>query len=340
MSIKPSAATEIRALLAALGSGDEIKRETAIARLAIIGPRAVDRMIAAYASADADARIALLRAFESIADPRPLRLAREALAGGGDVAVAAAGTLRALLDAPGETIATDALDALVAAALNPSLERRVRLAAVEALRGMPADIRGRVEEALREDPGTLDLPDHEAIADLSPADAVWQDALDGRLPEDPATLRTEVDRRGPSAPLSVLHRLVDEVHARERAATESARRAAWVAVRGALHQALALRGSTIALYDLRETLAASSDPLPASYIAALHAVGDGSCLEVIAAAHAASAHERWRAQLEGAFKAILAREKVTRRTAAVKRIEKKWPASAENLLPAAARKGR
>ena len=41
------------------------------------------------------------------------------------------------------------------------------------------------------------------------------------------------------------------------------------AVRGALHQALALRGSRVALYDLRETIERPPAPLPSSFLAAL-----------------------------------------------------------------------
>lgn len=338
MSIKPSASSEIRTLLAALASGDEIRRETAIARLAIIGPRAVDRMLASYSSADRDTRIAILRALEAIADPRGLSVARDALDEGGDVAVAATGALRPLLESPADVAATAALDALVATALSSSAERRVRVAAFDALHDMPADIRDRVEAALKTDPDQSVRP-RTVTTGAPPAanDALWQDAIEGRLPDDPAVLREVIIERAPSAPLSVLHRLVDALRAREREAAAGPRRSAWRIQRGALHQALGLRGSTIALYDLRETLAESQDPLPASYVAALHAVGDTSCLEPIAAAHAGAAargdsHQRWRVQLEGAFKAIAAREKLSRKSPAIKRVETKWPSSAAALL--------
>ena len=45
--------------------------------------------------------------------------------------------------------------------------------------------------------------------------------------------------------------MIECVKDREQAATRAARRDDWQIVRGALHQALALRGSRIALYDLR-----------------------------------------------------------------------------------------
>lgn len=335
MSIKPSAAAEIRGLLAAIASGDEVRRETAIARLAIIGPRAVDRMLATYASADRGTRTAILRALESISDPRAARVARQALEEGGDLAVAAAGALRALLDSPADTTAADALDALVATALSTTADRRVRVAAFDALRDMPEEIRARVGAALDAERDAGQGPAPGAGAGTSPDDALWTDALDGRLPDDPSALRDLISARGSSAPLIALQRLVEALRAREQK-SEPPSRHAWRALRGAVHQALALRGSPIALYDLRETLGETKEPLPSSFIAALHAVGDGSCLEPIASAYAAADAAdpagRWRAQLDTAFKAIVARQKISRRSAVIKRLEKKWPAAADALL--------
>jgi hypothetical protein len=79
-----------------------------------------------------------------------------------------------------------------------------------------------------------------------------------------------------------------------------------------LHQALAFRGSRVAVYDLRETLAEAKEPLPASFLAALHVVGDKSCLKPVAAAHHRTADEHWRAQLAAAYRAIAKRERVRR----------------------------
>ena len=93
------------------------------------------------------------------------------------------------------------------------------------------------------------------------------------------------------------------------------------ALRGSLHQVLALRGSRLALYDLRESLEGAPARLPASFLAALHVLGDESCLEPLAAAWAAAAMDntadgvRWRQQLAAAFKAITQREKITKRHA-------------------------
>ncbi|HVL67358.1 MAG TPA: hypothetical protein VM364_08850 [Vicinamibacterales bacterium] len=327
MSIKPSAFAEIRTLLAALAGDDEVKREAAIARLGIIGPRAVERILAVYGEARPAMRVALLRVLETIGDVRAVPVARGALAEGGDVAIAAAGTLRALLNASPGPAAADALDALVAAALDPSAGRRVRLAAFEALQEMPEEVRAPVEAALRDD---LD-PSVRARAtdregEAAALDAVWRDALEGRLPDDAATMREAIRVNAPAAPLSVLQTLVDRLRAREPHEPDGSRRDAWTAVRGALHQALALRGSRIALYDLRETLDASPGPLPSSFVTAVHAIGDESCLEPLASAWMRFADAAARHQLAAAFAAIVKREKISRRSAVLKRVAKRAPA--------------
>src|SRR5688572_8292725 len=99
MTIKASTSPEVRALVHALSGHDEVRREAAIARLAVIGGRATDRLLAAYTSArDARVRVAILRALEGIGDARGLTVACDALHGGGDAGVAAAAVLKPLLD--------------------------------------------------------------------------------------------------------------------------------------------------------------------------------------------------------------------------------------------------
>lgn len=325
MSIKPSAAAEIRTLVEALGAADEVRRESAVARLAIIGERAVDRLLAAYPRADRQTRVGILRTAEAIADPRVVSIAADALGAGGDVAVAGASTLRALLESSSEPAASRALDALVAAALDRGAERHVRVAAFDALSDMPATVRDPVADALRQDPdGGLHLRAAETSRDAAALEAVWQDALDGRLPDDPSALREAVKARAGSAPLGSLQKLVDAVRLRE-ADAGAGRAGLWQQVRGALHQALALRGSRVAVYDLRETVESTQRPLPPAFMAALHVVGDESCLEPIAAAWTASKDPAWRHQLEAAFNAIAKREKTSRRGVLWKRLRTKYP---------------
>jgi hypothetical protein len=325
--IRRSAADEIRQLVAALGGEDELRREAAIARLRVIGARAVDRLTAAYeTAADRDTKIAILRAIETAVDVRALTLARKASQEGGDVSVAAAAALRALLDSPDAATASLALDTLVAMALENGGARRVQLAAFEALRDVPGEIRPRLAGVLGADPSRsfpqaiLDAP-----RDAAAAHAVWHDVLDGRLPDTASTLRDAAAAFAATTPLGSLQKAIDAVREKEVAARSAAKRADWRATRGALHQVLALRGSRIALYDLRETVEATREALPMPFLTALHIVGDVSCLEAVAAAHAAADDPRWQQQLLSVFRAISRREKIARRHAVMKRVAARWP---------------
>lgn len=331
MAIKASAAVEIRTLVEALAGDDEVRREAAIARLGIIGPRAVDRLIESYAtSSNRRTHAAILRALEGIGDVRSAPLARTALGEGGDVAVAAAGVLKTVLESKHAPTAGEALDALVAASLDERNDRRVRLAAFDALQDMPEEVRTQVKEALEtRGANTGETISRDADIDSARVEAVWSDAIAGRLPDSPEALREALTRRAASAPLNTLRRLIDAT--RERETENPSASASWRAVRGAAHQALALRGSRVALYDLRETTAAATEPLPMPFLTALHVVGDVSCLDAIATAWGAAARtkneagERWRQQLASAFRAIVEREKVTKRQPVMKRIAAKWP---------------
>jgi hypothetical protein len=294
-----------------------------VARLAIIGPRAVDRLIDAYEhSSDRGAQVTILRALEAIGDPRSEPVARRAIETAGDVGVAAAGVLRALLTSPTESAAAAALDTLIALALDATKEHRLRLAAVEALQEMPGDVRTRVVAAVRDDlPGGLHEVALMSDRDAARAAAIWTDAVEGRLPDEPRVLRDALSTRASTAPLGVLQKMIDAVRAKEQGAD-----AGWLLVRGALHQSLALRGSPVALYDLRESLDQGPHPLPVSFLAALHVLGDESCLEPIVKAWThASGDERGRQQLASTFRAIARRKRITSRHAVMKRIAARLP---------------
>ena len=333
MPIKASSSVEVRQLVEALGGPDELRREAAIARLTVIGPRAVDALLQAYASTtDRDTRIAILRALESSSDRRTIAIAKEGIVMGGDLAVAAAAALRGLIDSPHEATATEALDLLVTTVLDTSADRVVRMTAFDALHAMPEGVRVRVREALKKDPDShMKARALDSSSSIAMADALWQDALDGKLPDSPAIFRDAAQTRASTAALSSLQKMIDAVRARE-GATSVRRRAEWQAIRGALHQALALRGSRVAVYDLRESLEDASGPLPSSFLAALHVVGDETCLEPLAAAYArAGAESRWKSQVAAAFRAIAGRERITRRRAVAKRIATRWPEAAKEF---------
>lgn len=289
-------------------SGD--RREAAIARLTIAGKRAVARLVETYeGTADREEQIAILRVLEAIADERALGVAQQALAARGDVAVAGVAVLRELLGRRQGSADVKALDTLLAVARDGSADRRVRAAAVAALEHAPADVR----QAL----GTLPV-------DRSPDRALWEDAIAGQLPDDPSGLREAIKDRASSAALTDLRRLIETVGACERTAGRK-HNAEWLAVRGALHQALALRGSRIALYDLRETVERAAAPLPSAFLGALQTIGDESCLEPLADAYARATDARWQHQLAQAFREIVKRERITKRHSALRRALGKAP---------------
>ncbi len=289
MVIKASASAEIRTLIEALDADDEVHREAAIARLGIIGARAVERLTDAYAgTSNRRTRLAILRALEVIADHRAAPLARRALGDGGDVAVAATGVLRALLSSRHSSAAAGALDTLIATTLDRHYDRRLRLAAFDALADMPEDVRTRVAAALEADP-VAGLGDVAGV--ISSADGRGRargSGVEGRDRRTACPTRQTSCARSsppgaqppPSMPCG-------------RSSTRSGHRNATLPLttpgedgsrcEAPLHQALAFRGSRVALYDLRETLEDAATPLPTSFLTALHVLGDASCLEPLAA---------------------------------------------------------
>jgi len=310
MPIKPPPGAEIRDLLAALGAEDAIARESAVARLTLVAPRALDALLRAYGPASPRGRVGILRALEPAATARIFPIAREALdSADADTQIAAIGVLRALTAAGHGTVSRDALDVLVAAALD---DKR------------PAAVRDAARDA-------AGLPQHAARAPRE--DDVWTAALDGSLPS-PDALKNAVNARRATARLTDLQRLVDRVRARERKEDDPARREQWRVVRGAVHQALAARNSRLALYDLRDSLL-EPERLPVAFLAAIEEIGDASCVETLAAAYDASSRSGdtwWREHLASAFRAIVHREGLTRRHAAVKRALTRWPDATTDLL--------
>ena len=240
-------------------------------------------------------------------------------------------------------VARDALDAVVAAALDTGRAAAARIAAFDALRDLPADVREPVRAKLAHDehPAVRALVGSskgtgEAAADPRHGDeeGAWQDALEGRFPAAPDLLRRAVTARRGSARLIDLQRLVDRLRAHEQRQADGVRREEWRAVRGAVHQALAARNSRLALYDLRDTLL-DAERLPVTFLAALEEIGDASCLENLAAAYDASSRSGdrwWREHVATAFRAIVHREGLTRRHAAVKRSMQRWPEATADLM--------
>jgi hypothetical protein len=330
MPIRPSSGAEIKPLITALGGSDDVRREAAIARLAVIGPRAAEHLFAAYPAATTRSRVGILRALESMADPRGLTLAREALdRGPAELSLAAVGSLRALL-ATAEA-SKEALDTLISAALDPERSTDLRVAAFDALRELPADIVQPIRATLASD---RDAVIRQAAGGQSGGIDGWGAAVAGNLPSTAALLKDLAAAHQAEARLSELQRLIDHVRARERSEPDAAARAEWRAVRGTLHQALATRGSRLALYDLRDSLS-DHGPLPVTFLAALEEIGDASCIEPLADAYDASSRSAdlwWREHLAAAFRAIVRREGLTRRHLVVKRALARWPEATAELM--------
>src|SRR3954451_9610790 len=101
MPIRPSSSAEIRQLIEALGGADDVRREAAVARLAVIGPRAVEHLLQDYPAATMSrTRAGMLRALEASGDPRVVPRASPSLddqSASPEVVNAAIGVLRALL---------------------------------------------------------------------------------------------------------------------------------------------------------------------------------------------------------------------------------------------------
>jgi hypothetical protein len=347
VAIKPSSARQIDALVADLGADRAVIRDTAVARLIMIGARAVDRLTAVAASeAPAAARTAALGALEAIGGPR----ARDAILRAVDdrvsaVAAAAIGAARGYLRG---RHGAEALDQLTRAALDRSRDETVRVAAVGAVGELELSTIAPLLEALRDDPqgGVRALARSVGPPSSSPSPRLRQTpretgrsdavkiltAAAGRdLPDDPDMLRQAIVSEGGRAPLPSLLRVIEAV--REREGQElPGRRGAWTATRAAAHLALANRGSRLALYDLRESLESADTRLPVEFLAALSVVGDASCIEAVAAAHARSGDGWWREHLAAAFRAIVSREGLTRRHGVMRKIAKRWGNQVSELV--------
>lgn len=336
MAIRASSARQIDTLVADLSAGSAATREGAVARLTVIGARAVERLIALAASpGEAAARAAAFRTLEAIADPRALSPALQALDkadADATVAIAAAGVAHVFVRGAKGAFAVDRLTAV---ALDRARPEPVRLAALRALGDLEHSTLAPLMTSLADDPNAAVRAEARAggtrrgEATVDPSGILTRAAEEG-LPADPDVIRRAIVHAGKAVALPVLLRIVERV--REREAQEgAAHRQAWTTARAAAHLALANRGSRLAVYDLRESIDAATAPLPVEFLAALALVGDASCLGAIAGAHARARDAWWREHLADAFRAVVAREKLTRRHAAIKRIEKKWKGTVEEM---------
>jgi hypothetical protein len=288
-------------LIADLRSSDSIRRDAAVARLRILGSRALPRLVDVVASdAPALVRTLALDALEGISDVRVIDAAFDALRDGDvDVVIAALGVLRAWV---AEETGTRLLDAITAITVDRARDARVRVAALAALSELP-------EHLVR--PIRKQAPPPESA---------------GPSLDDPVAVREWIQAYGSSATLSTLHALVTRTREREHAESSSRLRSEWLNARGQAHHALARRESLVALYDLRETFEAATQALPQPFVSSAAAIGDASCLEPLARAWSASPKDlTWRHQLETTAATIMRRARLSGRSAIVKKLRANFP---------------
>ncbi len=295
------ASSDIDRLIADLQSTDSIRRDAAVARLRILGSRALPRLIDLITSdAPASVRALALDALDGVNDVRAIDVAFDALRDGDvDVVISALGTLRAWV--PGET-GTRLLDAITAMTVDRARDARVRVAALAAISELP-------EHLLR------------PIRDQAPPPESAGPSLD-----DPVAVREWIQAYGSDATLSTLHALVTKTREREHAESSSRLRSEWLQARGRAHQALARRQSLVAVYDLRETFETATGALPQTFVTSAAAIGDASCLDPLARAWAAAGKDlNWKHELSTTAAAIMRRERLTGRSAAVKKLRANFP---------------
>jgi hypothetical protein len=335
--IRAAAGKQVDALVADLSSPSALTRDGAVARLTVIGERAVGRILplATDPSAAAEARVAALHALEGIGDLRAFDPASATLdTRETSVAVAAVGVLQTFLPS---ARGVEALDRLTTVALDRSRPREVRLATIRALRDVGISTIGPLLDTLGADPDQA-IATAAGLGPDAAADPVYvlREAADAGLPDSPAVIRLALTEAAEQAPLPLLQQIVEKVRFREGAVSGTLR-SEWTAVRGTAHLALANRGSRLALYDLKEALESAREPLPVDFLGAAAIIGDASCLEPVAAAYARAVEaglrvdDWWRQRLTDVFRTIAAREQVTRRTAAGKRVAARFKDAAAML---------
>jgi len=335
--IRRSSGPALDALIKALGSESSVDREAAIARLTLSGARAVPRLVDVVAGGTtARVRVGALKVLEALADEAALEPVLAALvATDVDVAAAAVAAAVPLLGGPR---GPQAVDRLTAVAVDSARDTRLRVAAIRALKTLKASTIAPLLKTLATDRDqAVRLAAAGSHADAS---VVLAAAAAGELPAAPADLLMAIDEVGQHASLNDLQRVIEHVREREAASPKGVRgdrlveqRRAWARVRGRVHATLATRGSRVALYDLRESIQQAAEPLPMDFIAAVTRIGDGTALEPIAVAYERNTDDWWRQQLAAAFRAIATRENVTRRSAVVRKIEKRRPDVLLALFP-------
>jgi hypothetical protein len=326
MAIRRSLAAEVAQWVAQLSSPRAVDRESAVARLTVIGVRATDSLADLVADRQASdaARSGALAALSAMDSPHTFDVAR-----------------RVLLDEPTDAVAREALEIvrrmslgtgarapvafeqLTELALDRSARASVRVSAMGALQSHPRALIGPIIEILKDDPS----PDVAGAAALA-LDSLSSFTIDAALTLTPRAASEAIARLALESSPAALVRAIEVARANERGCPDAS--GEWLLVLGQLHQALAARHSRLGLYDLRERFERAIEPLPLGFVKAAADVGDRSCLDSLAKAWQAiteAEHHWWRTQVSHAFRTIAIRERIGPHSAAAKRIAARWPAA-------------
>lgn len=326
--MKRPAAGEAAQLVADLLGGDATRAEAAAARLLVLGLRAVPHLTSALAAADEATAVRLLGVVEALpATRRSVPALDAATTLGPDAAARVAAVWARWLGDEDRALSTLAFDRLAAVVLEAASAPAARRVALDAIRALGDDASEQLLARLPPEPPPP-APEAAATPPAAPASSPRAGGPHA-TPDTAEALRQHVAAHGAAMPLSDLHHLLERARERQQAAREPGEAADWLAARGAVHQALAGRGSTVALYDLRELLERLATPPPLGALAALRAIGDGSCLEPLAAAWSRLDDPWTRDQLRAAAAEICARHRITARHATMKRVVAKAPALAD-----------
>lgn len=323
MAIHKSRASETARLVTDVLTGTTVEIEAATARLIVLGARSIPQLRTALAQAgerrDDTVAARLLDILGQISPGTAIDVvsAADAEAVGPLHEASIVDAWHAALTAGDRALSTRALDRLTALTLEPAAPRATRVRALAALRDAAPDVVAplvaRVGHELQDD---RTVAGSETLAARA-LDEIAVDT-DAGLAEVRAQLATGAD----TAPLSVLHRVVTRLRAVE-ATRRDAHRQQVAQLRAAVHQALARRDSTVALYDLRDSFERDPAPLPVGLFAAIAAIGDGDSLEALAAAWLRMSDDWSRTHITEAAAAIIARHALGPRHAAVKRARAK-----------------
>lgn len=330
MPIHSSRRADIGALIARLSDSDPVARESATARLVVLGELAGPALRALLddATAPSTARIRALQTLVVTHRQAALDSAGAVVAGADEpLALEAIELLGdALSDAMDPVGADRALEHLTRLALDTSLPERRRLAALDPLSRLPARLRRPVFEAVANDANpTIATRARKPHSTPRGRLAHWAD--DERLPSTPDVLADALTLEADQLAITALQRLIDLVRAREKASSES-ERDGWRSVRGLLHDTLARRGSAIALYDLRETLEQTNQPVSAHFLSAATTVADATCLNAIAVRWVHAGPDVWlRDQLERIFHAVVNRARLRRQSPVLAKLLTRHPAA-------------